>query len=351
MIQQTTASVPKLFIGIDIHKRSWKVHFRTDLFNGKHMTMPPDPVQLKKYVKKNFSGHKVICSYEAGCCGYSAHRAFVSYGWDSLVVNPADIPKPQKQLRQKTDKIDAANISKQLKAEQLRGIHVPDKQREELRSLFRRRNDLVKDLRRLKSRIKSMLLYYGKEIPEKFDNNIWSKAMLAWVGKQKWEFITAQESMKSMLSNYSFTESELRRVAVILRAYCRKHYKDDYYLLRSVPGVGPIVAAGILSELGDIRRFNSRQFAGYIGLVPGIYQSGESSRSTGMTFRAHRLMRSYMIEASWQAIRFDPVMQAYYRKHQGKEVKKIIVKVAHKLANRILAVVKSGVEYQPGIVE
>lgn len=42
MIQQTTASVPKLFIGIDIHKRSWKVHFRTDLFNGKHMTMPPD---------------------------------------------------------------------------------------------------------------------------------------------------------------------------------------------------------------------------------------------------------------------------------------------------------------------
>ncbi|MEZ5009295.1 MAG: transposase [Chitinophagales bacterium] len=35
--------------------------------------------------------------------------------------------------------------------------------------------------------------------------------------------------------------------------------------MRSVPGVGPIVAAGILSELGDIRRFNAKEFAGYIG--------------------------------------------------------------------------------------
>ncbi|WP_162558729.1 hypothetical protein [Robertkochia solimangrovi] len=40
-----TASA-KLFIGFDIHKRSWKVHCSTDLFAGKSFSMPPDALQL-----------------------------------------------------------------------------------------------------------------------------------------------------------------------------------------------------------------------------------------------------------------------------------------------------------------
>ncbi len=67
--------------------------------------------------------------------------------------------------------------------------------------------------------------------------------------------------------------------------------------------------------------------------------------------RAHRLIRSYFVEASWQAIRADPVMQAYYRKHQGKNVKRIIVKVARKLLSGILAVMKIEVPYTIGVVE
>ena len=66
--------------------------------------------------------------------------------------------------------------------------------------------------------------------------------------------------------------------------------------------------------------------------------------------RAHRLLWSYFIEASWQAIRADPVMQQYYRKHQGKNTKKIIVKIARKLLTRTLAVIKTGVPYQIGVI-
>lgn len=123
-------------------------------------------------------------------------------------------------------------------------------------------------------------------------------------------------------------------------------------LLRSIPGIGPIVASGILSELGDLRRFSSiKHLAGYVGLAPGIYQSGDTMRHTGVSMRAHRLIRSYFIEASWQAIRTDPVMQGYYRKHQGKNVKSVIVKVARKLLSRTLAVIKTGIPYEIGIVE
>ncbi|MDV7141033.1 IS110 family transposase, partial [Maribacter sp. TH_r10] len=106
MVTQITA-VPKLYIGIDIHKRSWKVHCATDLFSGKSFSMNPDPEQLKDYVDKHFAGHEVSTAYEAGCCGYSAHRSFESYGWSSLVVNPADIHRKGKEKHTKTDRIDA----------------------------------------------------------------------------------------------------------------------------------------------------------------------------------------------------------------------------------------------------
>lgn len=120
--------------------------------------------------------------------------------------------------------------------------------------------------------------------------------------------------------------------------------------MRSIPGVGGIVASSILSELGDLLRFkNIKHLAGYVGRAPWVYQSGDTIRNTGITMRAHRLIRSYFIEASWQAIRTDPVMQGYYRKHQGKNVKSIIVKVARKLLSRTLAVIKTGTPHQIGL--
>tara|TARA_R110000868_G_scaffold45958_5_gene152206 strand:- start:15792 stop:16163 length:372 start_codon:yes stop_codon:yes gene_type:complete len=114
MNTQITA-VPKLYIGIDIHKRNWKVHCASDLFSGKSFSMSSDPDQLLKYVAKHFSGYEVTTAYEAGCCGYYAHCCFESYGWRSLVVNPADIHRKGKEKHTKTDKIDAQLISRELK--------------------------------------------------------------------------------------------------------------------------------------------------------------------------------------------------------------------------------------------
>jgi transposase len=351
MKTQITA-LPKLFIGIDIHKRSWKVHCSTDLFSGKSFSMPPEPSKLKDYVDKHFPCHLVSTAYEAGCCGYYAHRCFVSYGWESLVVNPADIHRKGKERYTKTDRIDAQLISRELKDGRLTSIHVPDPHREALRSLFRRRNDLVKDFRRVKSYIKMQLLYFGIKIPEQYDNDHWSHDFRNWVDKIVFEYPIAKESLDSRMRYFRFIDQEVRLVSNQLRAHCRKHFKKDYYLLKSIPGIGGIVACGILSELGDLRRFNNiKHLSGYVGLAPGIYQSGASLKTTGITPRANRLIRSYFIEASWQAIRTDPVMQAYYRKHHGKNVKNIIVKVARKLLSRTLAVIKTEIPYTIGVIE
>jgi len=351
MKTQITA-LPKLYIGIDIHKRSWKVHCSTDLFSGRSFSMPPDPGQLLKYVVKHFSDHEVSVAYEAGCCGYSAYRSFRSYGWGALVVNPADIFRRGKERHTKTDRIDAQLISRELKDGRLESIHVPSVEREQLRSLFRRRNDLVKDFRRIKSYIKMQLLYFGIKEPIEFDNGHWSHAYRKWLDDTLFKYPTAKAALESRMRFFRFVDKELREVSNQIRAYCRRHYKKDYYLLRSIPGIGGIVACGILSELGDLRRFNNlKQLAGYVGITPNVHQSGDSHKSFGMSYRAHRLIRSYFIEAAWQAIRTDPVMQQYYRKHYGKDTKKIIVKVARKLLSRTLAVIKTEIPYEIGVMQ
>lgn len=222
--------------------------------------MLPNPEILATYVSKHFTDYEVATAYEAGCCGYYVHRSYESYGWRSLVVNPADIHRKGKERFTKTDKIDAQLIARELKDGRLDSIHVPEKEREELRSLFRRRNDLVKDFRRIKSIIKMQLLYFGVSIPEEFDNDHWSYKFRYWIDALKFVHPTARETLDSR-------------------------------------------------------------------------------------------MRSYFIEASWQAIRTDPIMQAYYRKHVGKNVKSVIVKVARKLLSRTLAVIKTEIPYVIGVVE
>ncbi len=172
---------PKLFIGIDIHKRSWKIHCSTDISGGKTFSMSPSPEGLKNYVERYSPDHEVVTAYEAGCCGYHAHRSFECYGWRSLVVNPADVHRKGKEKHTKTDRIDAQLLARELKDGRLDGIHVPDMEREQLRSLFRRRNDLVKDYRRIKSLIKSQLLYFGVIVPQEFDNSHWSHGFRHWL--------------------------------------------------------------------------------------------------------------------------------------------------------------------------
>ena len=192
-----------------------------------------------------------------------------------------------------------------------------------------------------------MLLYHGISIPEAYDNPNWSHAFLKWMQEIEWQYIPASVTITSKLTILKTLHLEYLNSANVLRKYCREHFKKDYYLLKSIPGIGGFLASAVLAELGDIRRFaNEKQFSSYIGMIPSIHNSGGSEKTTGVTPRCKTLLRSYLIEAAWVAIRRDPEMQRYYRSHLGNNIKNIIVKVAHKLVTRILSVVKTGVPYK-----
>jgi len=352
MIPSQITATPKLFIGMDVHKKSWTVHIKTDLFDYKTIGMPPSPESLVGYVQTHLPGHEVTCCYEAGCCGYWIARNLEQHGWDVKVVNPADVPRTSKQNWQKTDKIDCRQLSKHLQAGNVKAIHIPGEEQEQLRSLFRRRVHLVRQLRTIKNHIKSQLLYYGVTIPDQYDNANWSGEMKRWIKSITWKFSTCLTVTNSRLKQLDFLWSEMLQVSNELRSYCRKHFRKDYYLYKSVPGIGGITAAAIISELGDLRRFSTLdELASIVGLVPRLYESSDKSQCLGLTKRSNRQLRSLLVESSWIAVGKDMALQQYYRKHAHKEPNKAIIKVAHKLLSRIRAVIITGIPYQYALVK
>ena len=337
----------QLFIGLDVHKKSWAVTIQEQQLVLKRFSMEADADLLLAYVSKHYPACEVECCYEACCLGFGIYHALTKAGWQVSVVNPADIPRGNKQSTTKTDKVDSAYLAKQLASGHLRGIYVPTHKQEQFRSLFRRRNDLVKSLRRIKCHIKSMLLYYGITVPLQYDNINWSKDFVQWLHKQHWSYAPATEALKSRLSEYQFLKKEYLHICNELRAYARKQYKKDYYLLRSIPGVGPFTAIGLLAEVGDIKRFRGiDKLSSYIGLVPSVRSSGEKSYTCGITYRSKGLLRSYLIEAAWIAAKKDPVLMQYYQERKGSDHKKLIIKLAAKTLNRIYHVIKTGEPYR-----
>jgi hypothetical protein len=71
-MQLQDAFSPKIFIGLDIHKKSWTVSIQTDLFFHKTYSMPSNAEDLYQYVERTFPDHAVDLVYEAGCCGFAA---------------------------------------------------------------------------------------------------------------------------------------------------------------------------------------------------------------------------------------------------------------------------------------
>jgi len=187
----------------------------------------------------------------------------------------------------------------------------------------------------------------GISLPVEYDNNNWSKEMLRWLESQTWQYETGRCSLASKLRQLNFVYYEWLAVSNELRKCARKEYKTDYYLLRTVPGIGPLTAIGILAELGDLRRFKKfDRLCSYVGLVPSVYSSADKIQTRGMTPRSKKLLRSYLIESAWTAVRRDLALQEYYRRHAGRPSNKIIVKVARKLLSRVWYVIKNNSPYR-----
>jgi transposase len=340
-----------LFVGLDVHKKSWSVTIVIDGMEHRTFTQPPDAGALNNYLQRMFPGGSYNSAYEAGFCGYGIHRELKSLGINNIVINAADTPTSQKDKLHKRDPTDSRKIARSLEKGSLRGIHIFDREMEELRSLNRTRFYLMRDLRRSKTRIKSFLQYYGEQIPAEFDNNQWTLKFLSWLKLVKMRTRSGQDAFTNLISSYEYHRGQLLTMSRQIRERIREYDRELYTLLKSISGVGPLTASALITELGDINRFsNIDQLGSYVGLIPRIRESGETTYTGGITFRCNTFLRTLLIEASWQAIRMDPAMMQYYHKHLiNNKGHKVVIKVARKLLNRIRYVMKNRQPYITGV--
>jgi transposase len=339
-----------IYVGIDVHLKSWRVTIM--LNNREHKTFSQDPYAkvLSCYLRKHFPGGTYYSAYEAGFCGFSTHRELEDLGIHNIVVNPSDIPTTDKEKQQKEDKRDSRKIARSLKNGELTGIYIPGKEMEELRSLVRYRKTLVKEISRHKCRIKSYLYYNGIKIPFELEGSsrYWSGRFTEWL--KTIELSTVPGTM--VLEDTLETATHLRKKLLKINRHLRQISKEGEYvkrlnLLQSIPGIGQISSITLLSEMGTILRFkNFDRLCSFVGLVPSTNSSGEKENVGRITRRSNRFLRDILIESSCMASRLDPSLALCYGQLcKRMESNEAIIRIAKKLLNRIRYVMKNQTEY------
>jgi transposase len=123
-------------------------------------------------------------------------------------------------------------------------------------------------------------------------------------------------------------------------------------LLTTIPGIAWVLAYTIAAEIGDISRFPSpTKLAGYTGLCPRVYQSGESDRRGPLSKHGPRYLRWALIEATSHASHHPAYHDRYERtkrrlgKQRGPKVAQ--VDLARRLAEAIWHMLTSNRPFAP----
>lgn len=344
----------QVYVGMDVHKKSWSISIYTDQFEHKTFSQPPEVEVLVNYLKRNFPGATYRSVYEAGFSGFWIHDRLQEQGVQCLVVNPADVPTKDKERAGKTDRVDCRKLARSLRNGDIDGIYVPSRPNAEDRSLLRTRHSMVRKQTRCKNQIKSILCFYGIHIPDEVTNSHWSKRFIAWIESIRMERASGNTALKVHLAELTNIRQIIAELNRAIRALATTDgYLNNVRILKTVPGISTLTAMTLLTELYDINRFKTLdKLCGYVGLIPNTDSSGETDRKTGITDRRNAHLRRIVIESAWTAVRKDPALMMAFNelcKHMIKT--KAIVRIARKLLNRIRYVLRNQQEYVPAIVQ
>ena len=152
--------------------------------------------------------------------------------------------------------------------------------------------------------------------------------------------------LKLLIEQIKFIEGQIKDCETKIKELMDKINSP----ITTIPGIGTVLGAVILSEFGDINRFDKpSQLVAYAGIDATISQSGEFEGTRNvMSKRGSPYLRKALFQAALVASNSDPVLKAYYQKKraEGKHHKTCIGAVARKLCNIIYAVLKNDKPYQ-----
>lgn len=289
-----------IYVGIDVHKKSYSVTAVCDRQIVKKDRLPADPNLLANYCQNKFSGAKIYTAYEAGFCGFSLHRTLVNLGIDNRIVHPAGIEVAVRE-RVKNDRRDSEKIATQLAEGKLRGIHVPTVEREGYREISRLREDFVCKRSSVAAQIKSFLHRQGL-FTEINDNGLSKKKVLALMEKKLSNDLSYV--LCKLCEEWLYLTEQLEKIKEKLQEQADGDHLEKIY--RSLPGIGPTVARVLANELGDMSQFsNEKQLFSYTGLTPREHSSGEHRWLGHISRQGKSIVRKVLVQAAWKAVSID----------------------------------------------
>lgn len=336
-----------LFVGLDVHKKSYHVAFFLNDAPAIDFNMIADPKKLSEKLEPVVPAIKKVV-YEAGPTGYSLVRSLRKNKIPAQVVATSKTPRTPAE-DSKTDRLDSKKLSEFAAKDLLRSVAVPTPRQEADRQLYRMRHRQARNLAKVKKQIKAFLLMHG--IQEHRGLAHWSNRAVDLLREIRL-IDTLRLSLDELLCDYDHYSSRTRELDKNLANNVDKgQLAIRMAILKTHPGVGPVVACQFATELFHYKDFSSsRQLYRYLGLSPMVRQSGQTCRTGSVNKSANSRLRSNLIQAAWRWVAIDiEARKCYYRicRNCGDVKQKAITAMARKLAGHLWAMLMKNQPYDP----
>jgi transposase len=248
------------------------------------------------------------------------------------------------ESRRKTDRLDAQILAEFLAAGELPEAWRPTPRVREHRTLVRQLNHHRRRTSSLKCRLRNIMARYNADVPHLFTaagRSHMAQSPLSpadrFVADQLWEMLDFQHRQRLAI----------HRQLTQFAAQAPIAEREARAVLESVPCVGPVTIEVVLSELGDVRRFDAQNdIVQYAGLAPGVRESAGHRHSQGITKEGSPLLRWTLIQLAWRLVnktrRWGFVYENLKRRCGSK---KAIVAVARRVLCVLASILRSGQRY------
>jgi transposase len=274
----------------------------------------------------------VRACYEAGPTGFGLCRAARAAGVDVQVIAPGKTPRGPSD-RVKTDRKDAELLARLLLAGSLTAVVVPPVEVEAARELVRSHDACRRDLMTARHRISKMLLRHGRVYPRP---STWTVEHRRWLSRQQFDQPASELTFADLLAAADGLSARKDAIAQRLSHLAlEEQWWPMIARLRCFRGVDTLTALALHLELGgDWQRFaRANALSAWLGLVPSLHQSGESSHHGSITKTGSTFARRLLVESAWHYGRPPRIGVTLENRQQGQpdHVLQIANRAQHRL--------------------
>lgn len=300
--------------------------------------VPTTPQRITRFIQSLGKQRRLSLVLEPVSQWYLYADSIEELGVEVHLAHPRKL-KAIASASAKTDTLDARVLADHLRTNHLPEAYRAPKEVRAWKELVRSRSALVSQRRQNKNRVHAVLFKHGLHAP----HGLFTKQGLRWLSVQTFDSPFAL-SIQTNLSVIEHLDQEIAEIEKVIQNTVSE--TPDMQLLTSIPGIGNILSATLMAEIGDITRFKSpKQLQAYAGLVPWVRNSGGSVWHGRLTKQGSVWIRYAAVEA---AVRIGSMRQPSDLKdyHRSVALRKNRKTATVATARKILAVIYSVLKHQ-----